>query len=460
MSLLDALSAGRSGLRVASAGLSVVAQNVTNATTEGYSRRTLNSTVADPVRRYGLMLGQGARATGTGRMADQLLDARLTSSLGDQARSKAALDRLSAIESTFEEGAGTDVVSAYEDFFDQLDALRADPSDDAARLETVDAASRLAAAVNRTDDTLRTEMSGIVDEVTARVEDVQASLDAIAGFNARIAASGGADASADYADQAFQLVQDVAETIGATASFGADGQVTLFVGGHAVVSGATARTLSVSTDADGTPKVTVSADSGTIDVSDDLGGAAGGLLDAWDVASSVLSKLDDFASTFADAFNAQHAAGYDANGDAGGDFFSYDAGSPAASFAVASDLAEDPSLIAAAGASTAEAGDSDNLQSLVALQDEALFDGGTKTGSRYLSSLASTVGSSVSTASLDAETNEALVDDLSSLRDAVSGVDLDEEAASLLEWQAAYEAASRVISTADSLLGELMDVVR
>ena len=46
------------------------------------------------------------------------------------------------------------------------------------------------------------------------------------------------------------------------------------------------------------------------------------------------------------------------------------------------------------------------------------------------------------------------------LRESISGVDLDEEAASLLEWQAAYQAAARVVTTSNELLNELMNIVR
>jgi flagellar hook-associated protein 1 FlgK len=41
----------------------------------------------------------------------------------------------------------------------------------------------------------------------------------------------------------------------------------------------------------------------------------------------------------------------------------------------------------------------------------------------------------------------------------ISGVDLDEEAADLLAWQAAYQAAARVVTATNEMLGELMNIV-
>jgi flagellar hook-associated protein 1 FlgK len=45
-------------------------------------------------------------------------------------------------------------------------------------------------------------------------------------------------------------------------------------------------------------------------------------------------------------------------------------------------------------------------------------------------------------------------------RDSVSGVNLDEEAANLLRYQQAYQAAAQVISIAESLFRTLIDAVR
>jgi flagellar hook-associated protein 1 FlgK len=51
------------------------------------------------------------------------------------------------------------------------------------------------------------------------------------------------------------------------------------------------------------------------------------------------------------------------------------------------------------------------------------------------------------------------MEDIEELRAGISGVNLDEEAIKLMEYQASYEAASRVISVTNRLLGELMEIV-
>ena len=84
--------------------------------------------------------------------------------------------------------------------------------------------------------------------------------------------------------------------------------------------------------------------------------------------------------------------------------------------------------------------------------------------SRYkntlLSNLVTTVGSDVSAASNAASSTLAILSDLQSVRDAVSSVDTDEEALKLIEYQAAYRASTSLISTANTLLQDLLSMGR
>jgi len=255
-------------------------------------------------------------------------------------------------------------------------------------------------------------------------------------------------------------VSTLADDIGVKAVFGADGTATVMVGGHAAVSGTHARTLSVERGSDGLPAVKLAADSGTIDVTNDLGGKLGGRMDAASTVSGVLDDLDTFVSTFADEMNGVHQAGYDRNGDPGGDLFTYDTSSAAQSFKVDPSVLDDGKLLALAGASTAYAGDGDNLQSMIDVEESDLFDGGNRNGTEQISAIYSTVGQALSSAETDSAVHQAQAEDLQVLRDSISGVALDQEATDLMTWQAAYQASARVVSVADEMLGELMDLVR
>ena len=461
MGILTSLQIGRRGLSAASTGIDVTAQNVNNATTTGYSRKVLSQATLNPISQKGLWVGQGVDLTGIQRMSDRLLGVQLVQATGDNERATALESALKVTEAYFNEAASTGLVEAYDGFFDALSAASADPSDDGLREAAVSAAATLASVVSRTATGVTETLAGFDEETADGMDTLNDQLKEIASLNGKIEAGGGAAASGDLLDRRDQLLLEVSQTTGATAELNADGQAVVYLGGNAIVSGDKARTLSVETDSDGVPQVFLSANASRLRVTDDVSGAMGGIISARSSTQGYLDTLDTFASTFAAAVNAQHAAGFDANGAAGGDIFTGSgtiAGS-ASSLTIDAALAGDPSLFALAGDSTALAGDASNLEALQGIEaDTSLFSG--NTGHTLLSNLVTTVGSNVSAASNDASSTLAILSDLQSVRDAVSSVDTDEEALKLIEYQAAYRASTSLISTVNTLLQDLLSMGR
>lgn len=458
MGLLDALHAGTRGLAAASAGIDVTTQNVTNVNTPGYSRRTVAQQTSDPVVKAGLFLGNGPDVTGVTRITDRLLGTRLVAATGDKAAADSLEASLKVIEPYFDEASGTGIVASLDAFFDSISAASSDPSSTSLRLGVVNAARTFATTVSRTAGGVQAAIDGFDTQLGEGLDSVNADLAEIASLNGKIGRSGATSGPADLLDRRDELIKGLGATIGATVDLAASGQATVFVGGHAVVSGGEARTLSVTTDVAGVTQVSVSMDGGSMQVTSELGGEWGGLVEARASAQGYLDSLDEFAATFTEAVNAQHAAGFDANGAAGADMFSVGA-SGAAGFSLDSALASDSNLLAFAGDTTAAAGDSTNLQSLLSIEsDDSMFSTGT--AHTFLSAIASTVGGDIAAATASVETQGQLTSDLETARASVSGVDTDEEAMHLLQYQAAYRAAARVVSAADELIGDLLMIGR
>jgi flagellar hook-associated protein 1 FlgK len=456
MSLFSALSTAQRGLAAASAGISVTSQNVTGAGTDGYSRKRLEQSVAAPVEVAGLWIGQGVDLDGIRRASDRFLGMKLVGGAGEDALATSLESSLKVVEAYFDESSSTGLVEAWDGVFDALSAATANPGDDALRSGVVSALGTLARKVSGTAASLEGAIADFEAQVEEGLDGVNETLAEIASLNATIGDGGFTDGS-DLLDRRDQLVRELAEQVGATVHYAADGQATVFIGGHAAVSGSEARELSVGEDADGNMAIWLSADSGRVPVTGDIGGAVGGVVAARSSTASYLEDLDTFAATVAEAFNTRSAAGWDADGNTGGDVFTVTTASTgiAASFAVDEDLSADAALLAFAGASSADAGDTTNLEALLALEDDdTLFEAGT--GREHLSALTSRVGSDVAEATARAESAAAVLADLQTARDAVSGVDSDEEAMQLIEYQAAYRAAAQVITATDQLLRELM----
>ncbi|MFH1466334.1 MAG: flagellar hook-associated protein FlgK [Pseudomonadota bacterium] len=457
MSTFDTIRIGQTGLRAASTALDVVGHNVANASTEGYHARTLGTSAAAPVTEAGCWLGMGTEVSEIRRAADDLLSTRLVDAQGEGALQASLYDTLSVVETMFSETDEAGLSTRLSEFFDSLETASLDPSDSSLRRGVLSAAGSLASAVSDTWSFLESTAEGTRSELSGSLEDINAALEEIASLQAAIESDAGTIGQGDLLDRRDALVSELASSLGVSVSYGEGNELTLFLGGHALVNDGAARTLSYGTDADGDPVISLSTGGSSYDVTSSVGGAMGGLLQAHDTVSSLQDDLDEFAATFADAFNTQHAAGYDTDGAAGGDFFSYSASGAAASFAVDASLAADPNLMALAAAPTASAGDGGNLSALIDLQDATLFSSGT--AETFISGIYSEIGQQTASASTASEGAAATIEDLGALYDSMTGVDLDAQAVELIQWQAAYQAAARVISAGDAMLDELMGLV-
>jgi flagellar hook-associated protein 1 FlgK len=68
------------------------------------------------------------------------------------------------------------------------------------------------------------------------------------------------------------------------------------------------------------------------------------------------------------------------------------------------------------------------------------------------------VGNDTSNTSADADSSNLILQQLQDQRGSVSGVSLDEQASNLIQYQTAYQAAARVISTIDNLLADAVNL--
>jgi len=460
MSVLNTIRIGQTGLNAASAGIEVTGHNVANANTDGYHARTLGTGASSQVAQGGMWFGQGTAISEVSRAGDELVSSRLVESQGESGYQSSLYETLSVVEAMFSETDGSGVATALSDFFDSLEAATVDPSDSSLRTGVLTAATDLASSVSRTDSFLDANAVSISGEIEQSLDSINDAIQQIATLQEAIQTDAASVGQGDLLDQRDALVSELASSIGATVDYGEGNEITLYLGSHALVNDTAARTLSFETDASGNPAISISADGGSYAVTNSVGGAVGGLIAAHDTISDVRDDLADFAATFADAINAQHAVGYDATGAAGGAVFSYTAGSAASSLSLDATLSGNVDLLALAADPTASAGDGGNLEAIIGIQDAEIFAGGTQTAENFVSSIYTTVGQQVASASAALDSANATTSDLETLHSSLTGVDLDGQAVDLMQWQAAYQAAARVISASDQMLGELMEMAR
>ncbi len=124
---------------------------------------------------------------------------------------------------------------------------------------------------------------------------------------------------------------------------------------------------------------------------------------------------------------------------------------------VAERIKNDPSLLA--GALTEQPGDNRSFLRMSLLGEQRLLEGGTKTMDEFYRSVLGDIGTMKNAKEVQFNNLEALVKDFENRRDAISGVNVDEEGMHLIRYQRIYQGLAKYVSVIDSSLKDLLSVV-
>ena len=116
---------------------------------------------------------------------------------------------------------------------------------------------------------------------------------------------------------------------------------------------------------------------------------------------------------------------------------------------------DDPALIAAAADGQA-AGNNQNILAMIELRDQSLLKGGTTSFTDMYSSLVTDVAVRTQRAKSSAETEETLLSSAIERQSSLQGVSLDEEAANLIRFQQAYQAAAQIVAVSGEVFETLI----
>lgn len=441
----DLLNIAASGVRAARVALDLTAQNIANAGTQGYVRRSLQlSEVASAggFNRIGDLSFSGVRVEGMVRNADAFRQAEARRTGSDAARAEAELGAYQNVEAALEHSGLYGAMTGFETALQQLTTDPVDPSLRAATLET---ARTLARTFNLAESALDT----VADSLQFAASDGVAQVNRLAGelgrVNLQLARS--TPGTADHIsllDQRDSLLGQVSGYADIATSFGPDQTVEVRIGGSGglqLVTGGTAAPLALATAADGTLSFSLGAalvplSAGT------LAGQAQGLV----LVRDSRTRLDAIADSLSATANSAQAGGVTLDGSAGQPLFS---GSGAAGIALA--LTSGTQLATAPSGASAGSRDPANLDAIrsalsaadVAGQiDALLFQVSSATQGRRTTSEALATIAGASQLALDAQ----------------AGVNLDEEAVNLVRFQQAFQASSKAIQVASDLFDTLLAI--
>ncbi len=442
--------------------LNIVANNVANANTTGYTRETPNFEENTPIEINGVEYGAGVQQTGATSIRDRILEQRLMQQQQLASSSSSRLTALNSIQALFTPDSGSssstagDISSDITSFFDSFSSLESDPTNSSLREQVLSTASALAADVSSAASSLTSQQSSLDQEAAGVATQVNALTSAIASLNQQIqSVSAGGDAGT-LEDQRQQDLSALSQLIGINQiTTENDGLSVTTASGELLVSGAASFQMTTGISAG----VTHFFVNGT-DVTTQLengGGELGGYITARDQdIPGALDALDQLAYGISTAVNTQNNGGTDLAGDNGGagDIFSAP-GAVAGSALAMSVVMTDPDHIAAA-ASGSGTGDDSNAVALADLADQSIVNG--QTATNFFAQFVSTLGSTVSQVQTENTAQNASVTQLQTQRDALSSVNLNDEAASMQQLERAYQAASEVFSILNTIMASALNL--
>ncbi len=324
------INSAMSGLNAAQASLNTVSNNINNYSVAGYTRQTTVLSQANSTLGAGGWVGNGVNVTAVHREYDAFISNQLRAAQNQGSGLTTRYEQMSKIDNMLSSSTNT-ISSTVQDFFKTMQTLVSNAEDPAARQALLGKAQGMVNQFRVTDQYLRDQSKEVNGSVTSSVEQINAYAKQVANLNDQITRLTGVGAGAspnDLLDQRDHLVSELNKMVGVEVTVQDGGTYNLTVGnGYTLVQGSSANQLAAvasSADPSRTTVAFVDKTAGNIEIPEKLltTGSLGGLLAfrSQDL-DQTRNSLNQMALSFADAFNKQHEAGVDANGDPGDAFF-------------------------------------------------------------------------------------------------------------------------------------------
>ncbi len=327
--LFGTMNAGVRGLMASQLALNVTSQNISNANTEGYSRKRLNLTAdyrRDPA--FGQM-GFGVSVTNVTRIRDFFLDQQINRQTQEFNYYNEMNDTLVRLENIYGEPSSSSLSVTMDNFWNAWSDLANNPQSTAARDVLVANSQVLVDTMHNLSKEMRNLRESKNNDITTTVTQINEYLKQIYTLNKEISSvelSGKAIAN-DSRDQRDLVVKKLSELINITTEDAGNGTVAVLTNGNMLVAPSSYVLLETNTVSLTRPDGSTYNDVGirfssTKKVYLPESGKLRGVLDSRDkVIPHYESKLDELANTIVNKVNELHRTGYTLNGTTGIDFF-------------------------------------------------------------------------------------------------------------------------------------------
>jgi flagellar hook-associated protein 1 FlgK len=476
-SLFSTLSSAAGALDTIERVLAVTQNNVANASTPGYVEQvqTLQALPFNPAVGLGGGVTTGEIQSQRNQYADQSVRQQ-TTLLGYAQQN---VDSLTSLQDVFDISGSTGIPAALTSLYNSFSAWAQSPSDGEAQQAVLQQAAGLAQAFSQTAAGINQVEQDTEQQVSQTVDTVNQIVGQLQVFNTRVMAGGSNDAGLDAQIHSTleQLSQYVSFSIlnnqDGTVSVLLNGQTPLLVEDHQyqIAQTMTTPTSPPPTYSSGRPPIQILASDGSDITPEVTGGQLGALLN---LRNSLLpsylgdsyqqGSLNQMAQQFADRVNQQLISGESSEGPPavqGVALFTYDTTNltnAAATLAVNPDITASQLAAIAPGPPVVANGVALALSGLENPQSSADEIQG-ESFSEFYGTMAAQTGQALNNANDQLQLQQSSVAQAKNLQQQLSGVSLDQEAATLIQFQSAYDANARLITVLDQLTQDTINLL-
>ena len=447
--------------------LDVTGQNIANANTEGYTRQRVDMQAQVGSIKPAMFaqtdgLGTGVAVSDVQRLRDQYLENRGRTEHGNQAFLTRQTAAYTEIEDTFAEPGSTALQAQMHDMWNAWSDVANNPQLPSARAALIQQSNTVADGLNYAHEALAGQWQEGRKQLAAYTDEVNTAAKTIAKLNESIVHAKATGVSVnELEDQRDLQVLSLSKLTGATASLRPNGAMDVFVGNSTLVSEFSTRALEVVgavrlDDQGGDPVTLQWTDTKTA-------AGAGGTMGAMNetlttIIPDISAKLDEVAKALADKVNKAHAAGFSKDGSTNLNFFESKTSEPISAGTIKVAISLPDKVATSKTTGTIDGSVAAKIAQTVVPADEIdpLDPPGPSPDLLY-QSLIGEIGVAAQASSRRTEIQATVTEQVDAAREAQSGVNLDEEMTNLLTYQRGYEAASRVLTTIDSMLDQLIN---
>lgn len=477
--LFGSLNTSTSGMRAQQNALQTTSHNLANANTVGYSRQRVNMVSNMPQSLPGIgQMGTGVVIGGVIRITDDYVLTQLQNEEASLERYQQKSDVLGQLEAIFNEPSSTGISHQMSEFFTSWNDLASNPESVTSKTMVVRQAETFLDTVNHSLNKMENLSKDTLGQIDKNVLDFNSTASQLKEINDQIFnATVKGETPNDLLDKQDMLVGQMKNIAGVSVTKDKYGRAFVSLEGQdgsiSIVSEDTVNELEMS-DSNGKIEFSVVIESGNEEAStvNIETGAIKGLQEALVAVDEKKEEVNTFITNLVSAVNTIHT---DGTNEEENKFFTTDDNGK---ISVNGKLIENPSLINA-GKDMGEnpvAGDGTRAKAIFDLQNTMLdFSNSAWLESYNEETMSFESDSSGST--IFNHFNEIVTDmgiikqqsdnmlanqlDLTILleqrRDSISGVDMNEEIVNMIQYQSAFQANSRVISTISEMLDTIIN---